>query len=309
MEKVTSASILVVGGTGFIGHHVVRRAIDSGWRATSIGLNPPSPTRMVTGADYVALDMTNPGALSRLGVLNFDYVVNLGGYVDHMPIEAGGGRVIRAHFDALVTLIESLDRKRLRRFVQIGSSDEYGNAAAPQCENLRESPISPYSAAKVAATPLIQLPHQSEDFPGIVLRPFLTYGPGQDQRRFLPQLIQGCLDRRVFPVSEGAQLRDFCYVHDTVDAIFRSLECDNACGQIFNIASGEPRSIRSVIDSVVSLVGSGTPKFGAIAYRRGESMALYADVTLARTVLGWEAKTPFLEGVAETIAWMKSCPP
>lgn len=263
----------------------------------------------MTGVHYFPLDITQPGALASLGKLRFDYVVNLGGYIDHTLLQSGGGKVIHAHYDALVALIESIDRDSLRRFVQFGSSDEYGDASAPQSESLRESPISPYSAAKVAATHLVQMLHKSEGFPGVVLRPFLTYGPGQDQRRFLPQLIQGCLDGRAFPVSAGVQLRDFCYIDDAVEAVFRSLECDAACGRVFNIASGEARTIRSVVETVVRLVGSGTPQFGAIAFRPGESMALYADVGLARQMLGWEATTAFEEGVAATIAWMKSCPP
>ena len=133
--------------------------------------------------------------------------------------------MIDAHFRGLQNILEVLPRSRLKRFVQIGSSDEYGDAAAPQHEKLREAPISPYSLAKVACTHFLQMLHRTENFPGVTLRLFLTYGPGQDSKRFLPQIIRGCLDDRAFPASEGEQIRDFCNVHDTVLADLESLEC------------------------------------------------------------------------------------
>ena len=79
----------------------------------------------------------------------------------------------------------------------------------PQCEELREQPISPYSLAKVASTHFLQMLQRTEGFPAVVLRLFLTYGPHQDNRRFLPQIIQACLRDDEFAVSDGHQLRDF----------------------------------------------------------------------------------------------------
>jgi nucleoside-diphosphate-sugar epimerase len=257
----------------------------------------------------VVADLGQPSEVVRLGSNCYDYVVNLGGYIDHTLFGAGGRKMIRAHFDGLLELLEYLDRSSIRRFVQIGSSDEYGNAPAPQRESLREQPISPYSLGKVAATHFMQMLQRAEGFPAVTLRLFLTYGPGQDERRFLPQIIRGCLDGREFPVSAGEQLRDFCYVDDTVDAIFRSFECDFTNGRILNIASGEPRSIREVIETIVRLIGSGTPKFGAIAYRPGENMALYADTSAAREMLDWSPKVTLEMGIATTIDWMRSCLP
>ena len=71
------------------------------------------------------------------------------------------------------------------RFVQIGSSDEYGNIKAPQHEESREHPISPYSIGKLASTQFLQMLHRTEGFPAVILRPFLIYGPGQDNKRFI----------------------------------------------------------------------------------------------------------------------------
>ncbi len=301
--------LLVIGGSGFVGHHVVKRGIAQGWQVTCLGLNPPLPTRTIPGARYVAANLMQSQELQELGDNRFDYVVNLGGYIDHALFNNGGRKLIRSHFDGLLNLLEYLDRAAIKRFVQIGSSDEYGDAPAPQREDQRERPISPYSLGKVAATHFLQMLHRTEGFPAVTLRLFLAYGPGQDEKRFLPQIIRGSLDDREFPVSAGEQLRDFCYIEDTVDAIFRCFNCAAADGRVFNIASGQPRSIRELIELTRRLIGSGRPQFGRIPYRAGENMALYADISAAREALGWTPATPLETGLKATIDWMRTCPP
>ena len=187
--------------------------------------------------------------------------------------------------------------------MQIGSSDEYGNATAPQNEKLREDPISPYSLGKVASTHFLQMLHKTEAFPCVVLRLFLTYGPGQNEERFLPHIIMGCLNDRSFPTSPGDQLRDFCYVDDVVRAIFVVLENDSVNGEVFNIASGQPLSIRSLIECVRDLIGKGEPCFGEVPYRPAENMCLYADIQKAKELLQWEAAHKLEDGLNKTIAW------
>ena len=118
----------------------------------------------------------------------------------------------------LTNLIEALGQSPLRGFVQVGSSDEYGNVPAPQREDMREAPFSPYSAAKAGASHFVQALARTEGFPGSVVRFFLVYGPGQDQRRFLPQIIRGALADAAFPTSLGGQLRDFLYIDDASQA-------------------------------------------------------------------------------------------
>ena len=105
----------------------------------------------------------------------------------------GGKKVIDVHFGGVQNILQSVNLSALKRFVQIGSSDEYGNLSAPQTEDMRESPITPYSFGKVASTQLLQMLHRTEGLPIVILRLFLVYGPGQDYRRFIPQVIQGCL--------------------------------------------------------------------------------------------------------------------
>lgn len=305
MASGLTPRLLVVGGGGFLGHHLVRRACQKGWDVVSLGLSRPVEGRLHHGARYVLADITKPGSLEALAETQFDYVVNSSGYVDHTLLVNGGSRAIRAHFDGLLNLLECIDRRALRRFVQLGSSDEYGSGPAPQNEDCREAPISPYSAAKVAATHLLQMLYRSEGLPAVTLRLFLTYGPGQAENRFLPQIIKGCIKGDSFPVSQGEQIRDFLYVDDTVDAILCALESDSANGQVINIGSGTPITIRSAVELVVKMVGTGKPQFGALPYRSLESMALYADTAVGREVLGWSPKISFESGIVDTVNWVR----
>lgn len=275
----------------------MRRARERGLAVTSLGLKG-----RVSEGDHIAVDLRDAEALRRsLSGRRFDHVVNCGGYVDHRAFRDGGRAMLDAHFTGLLNLVECLDRDALRSFVNIGSSDEYGAAPAPQAESLREAPISPYSMAKVAATQFLQMLHRTEGFPAATLRFFLTYGPGQDQKRFIPQIIAGCLGGSAFPTTHGEQLRDFCYIDDTVEAILAALRTPRCHGEVINVASGRPISIRSIIETICDSLGSGAPQFGALSYRSGENMALYADVTKARDLLGWSAETNLVTGLARTI--------
>ncbi len=299
--------LLVIGGNGFIGRHVVAAARNRGWAVTSLGLKK-DVDKPLEGIDYVAADITQKASLQfALPDNAFDYIINCGGYIDHRPYSDGGKNVFEAHSTGVYNLVEFIDRQRLKRFVNIGSSDEYGNAPAPQSETLREAPISPYSLGKTAATHFLETLYRTEQFPAVTLRLFLTYGPGQDTRRFIPQIIRGCLDNLTFPVSAGEQLRDFCYIDDTVNAIFLALTHDAALGEVINIASGIPVTIREVIQQLQQLIGTGAPHYGAVPYRPSENMALYADIGKARELLGWQPNISLADGLQKTIDWVKAC--
>lgn len=293
-----SLHLLVVGGNGFIGRHVVAHAISLGWTVYSLGLTG----QVLPGALSIVADIGDLAGLRiALGDVRFDYVVNCGGYIDHANFASGGRCLIDSHFNGVLNLVQLLDRQSLRRFVNIGSSDEYGAMPAPQSEAKREAPISPYSLAKVSATHFLQMMFRTEALPAVTLRLFLTYGPGQDQRRFLPQIIRGCLENRSFPTSGGEQLRDFCFIDDTVRAVFAAMQTDAADGEVVNVGSGRAVSIRSLTKMVVRMVGGGTPQFGAVPYRRGENMALYADVTKAAELLRWTPQVDLECGLQPTI--------
>ena len=300
--------ILVVGGTGFIGSNLVRYCVQRGFSCSVLSLNAPEVGRRIVDVDYIPADLTNLEQLrSRLGQdAEFEYVVNLSGYIDHSSFFSGGRRAINVHFGGVQNLIETLNRTSLKCFVQVGSSDEYGNIPAPQRESSREAPISPYSLAKMASTQFMQMLNRTEGFPSVVVRLFLVYGEGQEDKRFLPQIIKGCLADRKFSVSEGNQLRDFCHVEDISRGIVSVLTNKKALGEVINLASGKPVTIRSMIEKVQMQIGKGEAMFGKIPYRPSENMELFADIEKAVQLLDWEPLIDLDEGLLRTISYYQN---
>lgn len=292
-------NILIIGGTGFIGKHLSRQAKLNNLKVTVLSKNILDK---INGVDYQKVNIENIEEVEFFfKTRSFEYIINLSGYINHSLFFTNGMTVIKNHFEGLLNIVRCLNRTKLKHFIHIGSSDEYGNNQSPQKENTRESPISPYAFAKTSCSHFLQMLNQTEDFPVTILRLFLTYGPGQSFDRFLPFIIKQCILKNSFPVSEGKQLRDFCFITDIVNGILKTLSSKVAFGQIINLASGRPVSIKEVILLVTKLIGTGIPEFGTINYRVGENMSLYADVSKANKFLYWKPSVSLEEGLIETI--------
>ena len=302
-----SPKLLIVGGTGFIGHHIAKKAICNGFEVFSISKNSPAPDRLINGVKYFYIDLLDIKKLKDFFCnREIDFIVNTVGYIDHTLFKNGGDYIFENHFIASKNLINSINREYLKCFIHLGSSDEYGDNPSPQSEDQRESPISPYSFAKVSTCHLLQMLERTEKFPAIILRLFLVYGPSQNEKRLLPNLIKNCIKDNIIPVTLGEQIRDFCYVEDIVRAIFLIFKKRNIQGNIINIASGNPIQLKELIALVRNLIGKGEPLFGALDYRKKESMSLYADISKAKRLLMWEPKYSLEDGLIETINWFKN---
>ena len=294
--------ILILGGNGFIGIHLIRKLRDIGYECFSLSLNKVDKKNKEDKINYLNADVSDFSELTEvLWQKKYDYVVNLSGYVDHSSLSSGGLSVLNTHFGGLLNLLRIIDLDYVKKIIQIGSSDEYGNINSPQNEAMREEPISPYSLGKLACTKLLRMLHVTEKLPVVILRLFLVYGEGQSFNRFLPQIIKGCLKNESFPTSEGNQIRDFCYVSDIVDGIVATIKSEQVNGHILNLASGKPIKIKSVIKKVVDIVGSGNPRFGEIKYRSKENLSLYADINKAQKLISWKPKIDFDLGLQKTI--------
>ena len=295
--------LLVLGG-GFIGSHLIEEACKRKWRVTCASKS--CPPIQGSGGKFIwkKLNVDNADEFEILGNEKPDYIVNLAGYVDHQSFFNGGLDVISTHFQGTVNSIKSLYHPDLKSYLYIGSSDEYGNHLAPQREDLREAPFTCYSFAKTASIQFLEMLSRSEKFHFSVVRPFLVYGPRQKTNRFLPYVIDACLRDKTFELSHCEQVRDFCFVKDLVNAIFLILQSPKAAGQIYNVGTGKPTQLRSVVEWIVRHIGKGTPIFGAIPSRLQENMTLFPDICKIQSDLGWRPATDFEVGIDETIRYM-----
>ena len=293
-------SILIVGGTGFIGYHLAKRSLKKGWQVTSISSNSPKKIRYLPKVNYIRCDITNKKLLRKSIRKPFNYVVNLGGYVDH----SNKKKTFKSHYEGCKNLAEIFLKKIPLSFIQIGSSLEYGTSNSPQKENIKcnlRSIKSIYGKAKLLSSVYMMNLFKKENFPSTVLRLYLAYGPRQDVNRFLPIIIKGCIENKKFPCSSGDQLRDFVHVDDAVEAIIKSLTNKNARGQIINIGSGKPKRIKNVIEKVKKISRGGYPQYGMFKLRKFEISKLYPSVKKAKSKINWRPKISFEKGLKSTI--------
>ncbi|HIF61447.1 MAG TPA: NAD(P)-dependent oxidoreductase [Candidatus Pelagibacter sp.] len=293
-------NILIVGGTGFIGYHLAKRSLQKGWKVTSISTKLPKKIRYLKKVKYIICDITKKKLLKKKIKISFDYVVNLGGYVNHQDKK----KTFKSHYHGCKNLAEFFLKKNLIAFIQMGSSVEYGNVKSPQKESVKcniKLNKSTYGKAKLLSSIYLQDLYKKKKFPSTILRLYLAYGPKQDVNRLIPIIIKGCLKNKKFSCSSGTQLRDFIHVDDVVNAIFKLFKSKNARGQIINIGSGKPKKIKTIIETIRRISKGGYPQYGKIQFREDEISELYPSIKKIKTIIDWKPNISFAKGLKSTI--------
>lgn len=299
-------NILVLGGNGFVGQHVIKESLKRNLKVFNISLNPIPifPSTQVFNIFFDISDSKSP-YWGNIRNVDFDYVINCVGYGKHSKFKEGGDEVLKVHFEGIINLVKNLKRTSLKGFVQLCTSDAYGGHVSPQLEEYREMPISSYSAAKTLTAHFLQMLYREEEFPAKILRLFLPYGPLQRSNMLIPFVIENCLNDKSFNVSEGEQIRDFLYIDDLINAIFIALDEPKANGEIINIASGIPIKVKDVVWTIRDIIGKGNPLWGAYPYRENENMSLYASISKAQQLLGWNPSIDLNSGLMKTIFYIE----
>ena len=190
-------------------------------------------------AKYIYHDLTKPLSKDKFKFLSdIQYVVNCSGYIDHSSFLNDGVNILNDHFQSIFNLVNFSINLKVKSLIHIGSSDEYGENNSPISESIRESPISPYSLGKIISTHYLQQCFKQELLNTVILRPFLVFGEGQSKNRFLPYLIDNCINDRDFKVTKGDQIRDYLYIKIFNRALIKAFNNPKAYGEVFNIASG-----------------------------------------------------------------------
>ena len=297
--------ILIIGGTGFIGHHFAKKCIKTSLDVTSISRSKPSKERYLKKVKYIFTDITNKKKLhSKLGK-RYNYIINFGGDVDHH-----GKKTFKSHHIGCKNLTEYFEKKNIEKFIQIGSSVEYGKLKSPHDESKLELNInkmeSIYAKAKLKTSKYLLNLHKKGNFPVTIFRIYLAYGPGQEFNRIIPFTIKNCLNNKSFPCSEGKQYRDFIYITDIIDVLFKSLKYKNSNGKIFNICTGRPYNIKKLIKLIKFKTKGGMPKFGSIKMRKDEIINFFGNPNKTKKFFKWKPKIKLEEGLEKTIKYYAS---
>ena len=291
--------ILIIGGTGFIGCHLVSKCKKFNWDVTSVSTKKPTKERRLKKVRYKICDISFKRNLIHIAKYKYDYVVNLGGYVDHINKR----KTFRAHYLGVKNLFEVFKDKKIKSFIQIGSSAEYGTAKVPHKENVIGNPRGIYGKSKLLASKFLTNCYNQHNFPVTIIRFYQLFGPKQHTNRFIPILITACLSKRKFATSSGSQSRDFLYVDDAINAIIKCIKAENSKGKIFNIGSGVPIKLKKIIKIVKQKLKHCYPNYGQIKLRKGEPRVVYPNVNFARKTLKWKNTTTLKIGLNKTIIY------
>jgi nucleoside-diphosphate-sugar epimerase len=293
-------NILIIGGTGFFGYHLSKFFLKFNWDVFSLSKSAPNNLRKLKNIKYLYGDISKAKSIEYLKDFNFNYIINCGGYVDHVNKIT----TFNNHFIGCKNLYKIFSHKKIETFVQIGSSSEYGKRKSPLKETQPGKAKTIYGKSKLMASNFL-LSLKNRNLPFVIIRPFLLYGPFQDSNRFLPLAINFFLSNKKFACSDCTQYRDFLYIDDAVRAIKACLGNKKIYRKIINIGLGKPIQLRKAINIIQKKIKKGKPDFGKIALRSDEPKVVFPDITRAKKYLNWKPAISFQQGIIKTINYYK----
>lgn len=290
MDELKGKKVLVTGGSGFVGTHLIKRL--EMLKAEVYAVDKSSNNDKV-----VSLDITDFGKVNELlDKVKPDYIFHLAAVMS--KADKDRDMVMKVNYDATKNLLDSYGS--YGRFVYISTSEFYYGNVPPFREDMNLSPITPYSESKLLCENYCNnLIAQGK--PIVIVRPPIVYGPGQGFGMFIPTLVITCLSNEEFRMTKGEQTRDFIFVDDLVDALVQALSSDSAVGQTINVGTGNPTRLMEVVRIVQKLTQSKSNiQLGAIPYKDNEAMEYYHDISKARRLLGWSPRFSLKDGLKLT---------
>ncbi|MDQ0162477.1 NAD-dependent epimerase/dehydratase family protein [Aeribacillus alveayuensis] len=309
-------NILVTGAAGFIGSHLCEKLLENE-HFTVIGVD------QFIGPTSIQIKNKNLEPLLNHPRFHFQqkdlYITDLKGLLSDIDIvfHLAGIPGVRTSWgndfepyvqnNILVTqrLLEALKNSSIKKFVYASTSSVYGQKNGKVKENMLPEPLSPYGVTKLAGEHLCRLYEKSFGIPVVILRFFTVYGPRQRSDMafhiFIKQLLQ---DQPITVFGDGTQSRDFTYIDDCVNGIISAINNDQAKGKTFNIGGLERASVNEVIQLLEQITG----KKATIQYQpkvHGEPKHTYADITLAKNILGYHPVVSLKEGLMKEILYIQ----
>lgn len=316
-------NFLVTGGAGFIGSHVCERLLQSGhgvWAFDDLnGFYDPQLKRrnirelqaLAKCFEFVHGDLTDRAALDELfGSVKFDQVIHLAARAGVRPSLEEPALYQRVNVEGTTNVLEAARRTGVKKITIASSSSVYGvNSKVPFAESDPIfNPISPYAASKLACEALGHVYHHLYDMDIAMLRFFTVYGPRQRPDLAIHKFAKLITAGKPIPVfGDGSTARDYTFVSDTVDGVI-------ACTQrtfgfeIFNLGESETVKLSRLIELLENAIGKK-----AVIDRQppqaGDVPITFADISKARSRLGYNPYTKIERGITVFIDWFRQNPP
>jgi NAD dependent epimerase/dehydratase len=310
--------VLVTGGGGFIGSHLVERLIHEEANVRAFvrynSRGDAGLLRMLSADDrnkveVTAGDLQDQDAV-RKAIEGSEIIFHLGAMISipysyKHPVE-----VAKTNLIGSLNILTACRDIGVERLVHISSSEVYGTALqVPISEAHPLQGQSPYSASKIGADKLAESFFSAFNLPVVTIRPFNTYGPRQSARAVIPAVITQVLTQETIHVGNLNTRRDFTYVSDTVAGMIKGAETPGIEGQVLNLGTGREISISDLLQKIIQMTGRKVEIIVEAERLRptaSEVMRLLSDNSLARKKMGWEPLISLEDGLDKTIQWIRN---
>jgi dTDP-glucose 4,6-dehydratase len=307
--------ILVTGGAGFIGSHLVRRLLQSGRHSVvnldalkySGNLGNLADIKDHPGYTFVQADICDqPAVRDVVQAHRIEGIINCAAetHVDRSILDPGAF----ARTDVVGTgiLLEEARRQGVQRYVQVSTDEVYGSVEqGVSKEEDRLEPRSPYSASKAGADLLALSYWTTFRYPVLITRGSNTYGPNQYPEKFIPLFITNAIENQPLPLyGDGKNCRDWLSVYDHAAGIQQVFEQGEE-GTIYNVGGGNERENVTVAEQIVAALGKPRSLIRFVTDRPGHDRRYAIDCTRLRN-LGWQPQVPFEQGLRQTVEWYRT---
>ncbi|MFL5926450.1 MAG: NAD-dependent epimerase/dehydratase family protein [Gaiellaceae bacterium] len=293
--------VLVTGGSGFIGSHVVDKLLEAGHEPRILDLleSPHHPD-----VEAVLGDLCVPPT-SRAALEGCDVVIHLAALADVDEVAVDPTRTDRVNTQGTQVLLEAARNARIGRFVYASTIWVYGDAAGPEAVD-EETPLGLpkhfYTATKIAGEMYTASYGELYDLEWTILRFGIPYGPRARPAAVVPAFTAKALAGRPLTIAgDGTQSRRFVYVEDLAEGVVAAL-VPQAANRVYNLVGRENTSVRAIARAVRDVVGDVPIRH--IRGRAGDLRGGNISGERAAVELGWEPRTTFAEGVRRYVEWV-----
>jgi UDP-glucose 4-epimerase len=311
---VSRQTIVVTGGAGFIGSELTRQlaaggapvvVIDNlvnGKRANLADI-PGRVTLLehdIRSVNAYAPVLRDAAIVYHLACLGVRHSV-------HSPTENH-----EVNASGTLRLLHASREAGVPKFVYVSSSEVYGTAQhVPMTEDHPTFPSTVYGGSKLAGEAYSRAFHRTYGYPTVVVRPFNTYGPRShhegDSGEVIPKFLLRCLAGRPMIIfGDGTQTRDFTYVSDSARGIILAGTSPAAIGRTVNLGSGFELTINDLAKTIAQTTERPDAAIQHDEPRPGDVLRLYADMSQARLLLGYEPRVPLAEGLRQLLEWYRA---
>jgi UDP-glucose 4-epimerase len=313
MNSLKGKKILVTGGCGFIGSHIVDRCVKEGAEVTILdNLVSGKITNIqphLNKVRFIQKDLRDEKALGD-ALSGVEFISHQAALRSVPKSVANPVEYHDVNINGTFRLFLKAKEKGIKRIAFASSSSVYGERFDfPEKESDQPMPISPYAATKLICEQYGYLFSKQYKLGVVALRYFNVYGSRQslddEYAVVIPKFITCLLKEERPPIyGDGDQERDFTYIENVVEANILALLRPDIEGEVFNIGNGSPNSVNQLLEFLNRIIGKNI-KADYLPPRPGDVRKTHADISKATKLLGWQPRIGFYEGLEKAVEWFK----